>query len=119
MDPNIEALAGSLKDLLKGRLERFLSSEKDKKEFLEDRARRLAELTVSLAKAQTDDERNFILGRMDSVKDTIVNELHAAAVDVSVEFRTSLNDVLGTAVDWGLKVAPTLLKALATKLGHG
>lgn len=117
MDENIEALGSSLKDLLKGRLDRFLSSEKEKKEFLEDRARRLAELTVELAKAQSDQERTFILGRMDSVKDTIVNELHAAAVDISAEFRASLSDVLGTAVDWGLKVAPVLLKALNSRLG--
>ena len=117
MDPNIEALAGSLKGLLKGRLDQFLDSNKDKKEFLEDRVRRLAELTVDLARAKTEEERAFIAGRMDTVKDTIQNELYAAAVNVSAEFRSTVSDVLGTAVDWGLKVAPGLLKALASRLG--
>lgn len=117
MDPNIEALAGGLKDLLKGRLDRFLDDNKEKKEFLEERARRLAELTVELARAQTPEDRAFIAGRMDTVKDTIQNELYAAAVNVSAEFRSAVGDVLGTAVDWGLKIAPGLLKALASKLG--
>jgi len=117
MDPNIEALAGGLKDLLKGRLDRFLDSNKDKKEFLEERTKRLAELTVELARAKTDEERAFIAGRMDTVKDTIENELYAAAVNVSAEFRAASGDVLGTVVDWGLKIAPGLLKALASRLG--
>lgn len=117
MDPNIEALAGGIKDLLKGRLDRFLDSNRNKKEFLEERARRFAELTVEFARAKDDAERAQISGRMDTVKDTIQNELYASAVDVSTEFRASVSDVLGTAVDWGLKIAPVLLKALATKLG--
>lgn len=117
MDPNVEALAGGLKDLLKGRLNRFLDSNKDKKEFLEERARRLAELTVELAKAQTDAERAEILLRLDVVKDTIQNELYAAAVNVSAEFRSTASEVLGTVLDYGLKVAPVLLKALAGRLG--
>lgn len=117
MDPNIEALAGGLKDLLKGRLDRFLDANKDKKDFLEERTKRLAELTVEFARAKTEEERAFIAGRMDTVKDTIQNELYAAAVSVSAEFRSSASDVLGTVVDWGLKIAPGLLKALASRLG--
>lgn len=117
MDPNIEALGGSVKDLLKGRLDRFLDANKDSKDFLEERTKRLAELAVELAKAQTEDERAFILGRMDSTRDAITNELYGAAVNVSSEFKTSAHEVLGTVVDWGLKIAPALLKALASRVG--
>ncbi len=117
MDPNVEALAGGLKDLLKGRLDRFLDANKEKKEFLQELTRRLAELTVDLAQAETQDARTYILGRIDTVKDSIQNELYAIAVDVSAEFKTSAHEVLGTVVDWGLKVAPALLKALASKVG--
>lgn len=117
MDPNLEALAGGLKDLFLGRLDRFLNDSKNKKEFLEERMKRLAELTLDLAKASTADERDFILGRMDTVKDTIQNELYGAAVIVSSEFKATASEVLGTVVDWGLKVAPSLLKALASKVG--
>jgi len=112
-DPMLEALAGSMKDLLRGRLDHFLSSQRDKKEFLEERTRRLAELTVDLATAQDDDARAAIRRQMQVVSDTIVNELHAAAVDISVEFRSSVNAVLGTALDYGIKVLPVLLKVLA------
>lgn len=117
MDPNIEALAVGLKDVLRGRLDRFLDSNRDKKEFLEERARRLAELTVEFARAKNDAERTEISKRIDTVRDTIQNELYAAAVDVSTEFQSAVGDVLGTAVDWGLKIAPVILRALATKLG--
>ena len=114
MDPLLDSLAGSLKDLLRGRLDQFLSSEKDKKEFLEERTRRLAQLTVELARAVSDpDKQAEIRRQMATVSDTIVNELHAAAVDISVEFRTTAKDVLGTVVDYGVKVLPALIKVLA------
>ena len=114
MDPLLDSLAGSLKDLLRGRLDQFLSSEKEKKEFLEERTRRLAQLTVELARAVSDpDKQAEIRRQMVTVSDTIVNELHAAAVDVSVEFRTTAKDVLGTVVDYGVKVLPALIKVLA------
>ncbi len=115
MDPNVEALAASLKDLLKGRLDGYLSSRKDQKDFLEDRSRRLAELTVQLAKAFNDpDQQAEIKRQMSVVSDTIVNELHAAAVDVSVEFRHTVTDVLSTVFDYAVKVLPKLIPALAT-----
>lgn len=115
MDPNVEALALSLKDLLKGRLDGYLSSKKDQKEFLEERSKRLAELTVKLAKAFNDtDQQAEIKRQMAVVSDTIVNELHAAAIDISVEFRATVESVLGTVLDYAVKVLPKLIPALAT-----
>jgi L-lactate utilization protein LutC len=115
MDANIEALAGSLKDLLRGRLDVFLSTRKDQKDFLEERARRLAELTVQLARAFNDPSTQArIRSQMDVVSDTIVNELHAAAIDISVEFRETVKSVLGTTIDYAIKVLPKLIPALAT-----
>jgi len=116
MDPLIEDLAGSMKDLLRGRLDHFLSQEREKKEFLEERTRRLAELTVALGKAVAtgnDDAQAEARRQIGVVTDTIQNELHAAAVDISVEFRASVEDVLGTLLDYGLKVLPIVLKVLA------
>jgi hypothetical protein len=114
MDPLIDSLAGSLKDLLKGRLDQFLSGEKDKKEFLEERTRRYAQLTVDLAKSISDSDKQAEIRRqMSVVSDTIVNELHAAAVDISVEFRTTVKDVLNTMLDYGVKVLPQVIRVLA------
>lgn len=115
MDANIEALASALKDLLRGRLDKFLSASKDKKEFLEERSKRLASLTVQLAKAFNDPtEQAIIRLQIEVVADTIVNELHAAAVDISVEFRGTVSSVMGTVLDFALKVVPKLIPALAT-----
>lgn len=114
MDPIIDTLAGSLKDLLKERLGGYLSREQEKKEFLEERARRMAELTVEMAKAITDsDERARIRRQMETVGDTIVNELHAAAIDISVEFRASVRDTLATVYSFSEKVLPIVMKAVA------
>lgn len=114
MDPKIEALAESLKDILKGRLDTYLSSEKDKKEFLEERTRRLAQLTLELARAFSDTgKQEEIRKQMEVVQDTIENELFAVAVDISAEFRASVKDVLSTILDYAIKVLPKLLPALA------
>ena len=117
MDQIVENLAGSLKDLLRGRLDEFLSDKKDKKEFLEERTKRLAQLTVDLAKAVAagdQDEQAEVRRRMAVVSDTITNELYAAAVDISVEFRATVKNVLETVLDYGVKVvAPMLIKVLA------
>lgn len=114
MDPLIEKLAGSLKNLLREHLDTYLSSEKDKKEFLEERTRRLAELTVELAKAVNDpDKQAEVRRQMAVVSDTIVNELHAAAVDISVEFRVTVKEVLSTVLDYGIQILPVVLKVLA------
>ena len=114
MDPLIESLAGSLRDLLREHLDEYLSSEKDKKEFLGERTRRLAELTVELAKSITDPDKQAEMRRqMAVVTDTIVNELHAVAVDISVEFRVTVKAVLSTVLDYGAKVLPVLIRVLA------
>jgi hypothetical protein len=116
MDPIIETLASNMKDLLRGRLDQFLSNEKDKKEFLEERTKRLAQLTVDLAKAIAagdQDQQAEVRRQMSVVTDTITNELYAAAVDISVEFRATVKNVIDTVLDYGVKiVAPMLIKLL-------
>ncbi len=114
MDPLVNELAESLRDLLKGRLDTYLSSRKDQKDFLEDRTKRLAWLTVELARTVGDtDKQAEIKKQMTVVSDTIVNELHAAAIDISTEFREAVNSVIGTVLDYAIKVIPKLIPALA------
>ncbi len=117
MNEHIEALASEVKGILLGRLDKFLDANVDKKVFLQERTTRLAELATELLTAKTGDERRYILERIDSVRDTIRNELYAAAVNVSTEFKNSVDDVLAVTVDWGLKLAPILLRLVAAKIG--
>ncbi len=115
MDKTIEALAESLKDLLKGRLKSYLSSEADKKEFLTEPAKRFAQLTVELGKAWNNEvEQKRIREEMEVVADTIQNELHAVAIDISVEFRASVRDTLQATLDFAQKVLPKVLLAIAS-----
>lgn len=113
METHAERLAASLKDLIKGRVGAYLDHQRVPKEFLEDRVRRLAELTIELAKASTDDERASIRGLMETVADSIENELTAVAVSVSAEFRATVTAVLSTVLEYAEKALPIILKAVA------
>lgn len=114
MDPNLEALAGTIKDLIVGRAKKYLNAQiAARKEFLEERTKRLAELTVYLAKATTDADRDGIRMQMETVSDTIINELVAAAVDASVEARAVFRDAVSAVTDFALKALPWIMKAAA------
>lgn len=113
MNPLIEQLAGSLKDLIVGRAKKYLNAQVSaRKEFLEERAKRLAELTVDMAKAGGDADRAAIRAQMETVTDTIENELIAAAVDASAEARATFRAILDTALDFAEKALPVVIKAL-------
>lgn len=111
MDLNIDKLGASLKDLITGRLRGFLNANADKKEFIEERTKRLAELTIEMAKATTDAERESLRNLMDTVADTIESELTAVAVLVSAEFRASATAVLQTVLEYAQKALPIILAA--------
>ena len=114
MDPLIEQLAGSLKSLIVGRARKYLDAQiAGRKEFLEERAKRLAELTVDLAKAGGDADRAAIRAQMETVTDTIENELIAAAVDASAEARATFRAILDTVLDLAEKALPVVLKIVA------
>jgi hypothetical protein len=114
MDPKIEELASVLKDLIVGRAKKYLNAQiAARKEFLEERAKRLAELTVFMAKATTDADRDGVKLQMETVSDTIENELVAAAVDASVEARAAFGDAVSAVVDYALKALPWIMKAAA------
>lgn len=113
MDPNIEALALTLKDLVVGRAKALLDQQKAaRKEFLEERMRRLAELTVEVAKAPTQADRDAMLAGMETVGDTIINELVAAAVDTSVATRQTFQTIIATVIDFAWKALPKVIPAL-------
>lgn len=114
MDPKLEELADSIKGMLKDRLKGYLSSEADKKEFLQERCKRLAELTLELGKAwNNEEERRRISAQMEVVKDTITNELHAVAISLSVEYRAAVRQTLETTLDFAMKVLPKILLVIA------
>jgi hypothetical protein len=111
VDLNIDKLGASLKDLITGRLRGFLNANADKKEFIEERTKRLAELTIEIAKASTDPERESLRNLMDTVADTIESELTAVAVLVSAEFRASVTATLQTVLEYAQKSLPIILAA--------
>lgn len=114
MDANLEALAGTLKDMIVGRAKKYLNAQiAARKEFLEERSKRLAELTVFMAQATTDADRDGVRIQMETVTDTIINELVAAAVDASAEARAVFRDAVQAVADFAIKALPWVMKAVA------
>lgn len=98
---------------VKERSKKFLDDNKDAGEFLEDRAKRIAELGVELVRAGDDDEkRENIMTQMAVVQQTIQNQLSAVAVHASIESRELFGKILGTALDVLVKAIPVILAAI-------
>lgn len=110
-------LLGDLKDAIlvpvTGRAKKFLDDNKDARDFLEERATRLAELGVALVMAASDEEaKKRVLTQMDVVRQSIQNQLSAVAVQASIESRDLFGKIMGTAVDVIVKAIPVILAAI-------
>ena len=109
----VKDLADALRGIVVGRAKTYLREEvAGRADFLEDRALRLAELTVDMARAATEDDRLAMRASMESVTDTMEITLLSAAVDASAEARSVFKAVLGTALDFAEKALPFVVKAV-------
>lgn len=112
---DVKGFAQSLFESVKDASGDFLDKHQDAKDFVTDRAKRAAELTVELGKAIAtgdDAEVKRIRELMGVVEQSVRNELSAVALDAAVagrlQFEASVKSVFGFA----LKALPTLLAAL-------
>lgn len=116
--PNIDygAILGSLKDAVFGTVKedakQFLDQNKDARDFVEERAKRLLELGEDYIKASTDDERDSIVERMAVVKQSIRTQLAGVALSASEESRATFARILETAVGIMIKAIPLILAAV-------
>jgi hypothetical protein len=116
-DIDYSKLLGELKNAVlvpvTERAGKFLDDNKDAKEFLEERATRLAELGVDLAKAIGDETASRqVVEQIEVVKQTIQNQLSTIAVKASLESKDLFGKILGTAVDVIVKALPAILAAI-------
>lgn len=102
--------------ILKRRASDLIDESKVSADFLEDRAKRLFELGVQLAQAQSPDERGRLVASIETVKDAITSELWAVAVDTSAETRSALREIVGTVKDFAVEVLPVAAKILIAAL---
>lgn len=109
-------MAGTIQDLKQGIIDsieasakKFLDENQGSREFVYERAERLATLGVTYLSATDDDTRERISGQMESVKQSIANELSMVAVNASVAAREEFMRIVSMVVD----TARTLLMAVA------
>lgn len=115
-DIDYKALLDGLKDAVvapvKESAKAFLDANKDARDFLEDRAKRLAELGVEYVKAGDDAERDRIRLQLTVVQQSIRNEVSQVAVGAAIESRNTFAKILDTAVGVLIKALPVVLAAL-------
>lgn len=113
--PNIDygKLFSELKDAIlepvKAGSKKFLDDNKDARDFLEDRAKRLAELGVEFAQSSDPEERQKVLKQLEIVQQSIRNELSQVALGAAIESRNLFSQAVNTAVGVLLKMLPTVL----------
>lgn len=90
----------------------FLKSNKDAAEFLQDRAKRVAELGVEYLKASDDLGRDAVVLQLQVVRQSIQNELSQVAVGASIESRATFGRVLDAAIGVLIKAIPVIVAAI-------
>ncbi len=103
-----DAVLAPVKDASK----KFLDENKDAQDFLEDRAKRLAELGVEFVKATDDEARDAVRLQMSVVQQSIRNELSQVALGASIESRATFGKVLDAAVGVLVKALPVIVAVL-------
>src|SRR6478672_10762047 len=85
-----DSIVGPVTDAAK----KLLQDNKDAAQFLEDRAKRVAELGADYIKAADDDAREAVMLQLKVVQQSIQNEISQVAVNASVEARATFRNVM-------------------------
>lgn len=102
----------AITDAVKGQAAEFIEQNLGAKRFLEDRAKRIAELGASYITAKDDAERAMVLGDMAVVKQSILNEVTSVTLLATAETRASFKAALMAAIDVIVKALPGIIAAI-------
>lgn len=108
----VEDLTAAVVDPVKAAASGLLASNKDAADFLQDRAKRVAELGVDYLKASDDAAREAVVLQLQVVRQSIQNELSQVAVGASTESRATFGRVLDAAVGVLIKAIPIIVAAI-------
>lgn len=108
----IDDLKNSIVGPVTDAAKKLLADNKDAAQFLEDRAKRVAELGVEYLKASDDAGRDTVIEQLEVVKQSIQNEISQVAVNASIEARATFKNVMGVALDVFIKALPIIVAAL-------
>jgi uncharacterized protein (DUF1786 family) len=108
----IEDLKNSIVGPVTDAAKKLLADNKDAAQFLEDRAKRIAELGVEYLKASDDTGREAVIEQLEVVKQSIQNEISQVAVNASIEARATFKNVMDVALGVLIKALPVIVAAL-------
>lgn len=108
----VEDLKSSIVGPVTDAAKKLLQDNKDAALFLEDRAKRVADLGVDYIKATSDVGREEILEQLEVVRQSIQNEISQVAVNASIEARATFKNVLDVALGVLIKALPIIVSAL-------
>jgi len=102
----------SVFSIIKKRAGEHLDLARVRKDFVEERSKRLLELGVEFARATSDEERARIKESMATVTDAITSELWAAATDQSASSRNTIKAAVEGVRDFLVSALPVVAKIL-------
>lgn len=108
----IDDLKNSIVGPVTDAAKKLLTDNKDAAQFLEDRAKRVAELGADYIKAPDDAARQAVMEQLEVVKQSIQNEISQVAVKASVEAKATFRNVLDVALGVVLKALPIIVAAI-------
>lgn len=103
-----DSIVGPVTDAAK----KLLQDNKDAALFLEDRAKRIAELGVEYLKATDDAGRESVMELLEVTKQSIQNEIAQVAVTAEIQARATFKNVLDVAIGVLIKALPVIVAAL-------
>ncbi len=112
MASTVEDFKRAILDTIEERGGKFLSDHADAREFIQDRATRLAGLGYDYTLSDSKDEQKTLLGDMEIVRQSMENELSSVALDAKPELKALFKEIAGTAFSVFIKALPALLAAL-------
>jgi hypothetical protein len=107
-----EDVRDSIVGAVESRAKQFLDDNKTARDFLRERAERLAKLTVLYAEAKDSVAREALSRDFVVVKQAMENELAALALQGSSAAKSLFGHLLSVAFDTLIKVLPSLVTAL-------
>lgn len=108
----LASLKESIIEVVRSRAKEFLRENAEAEKFLEDRAERLARLSLEYALAADEVARANIRADMEIVRQSMENELASLVLAASGKSRDLFRQVLGTVADVLVKALPHLIAAL-------
>lgn len=111
MDDLIKKLQDAVTGAVQGQVAEFLEENAGAKEFLRDRAERLAKLGADYVVA-SESERKSILSSMEIVKQSAMNEIMAVTLHATAETRSAFKAALMAAIDVLVKVLPGIVATI-------